>query len=117
VRAQRLDRRAGSCSAQKPEEQLDDELEWELWDTVGEFCLEGGRREPRVGSHFWWVDGDTGEVEWESQAVCRFCCDGYYFAHEDLAPGGRLEVWYENERELIRGVDQIWGDDSLLGEP
>jgi len=59
--------------------------------------------EPRLGSLFFWVDGDTGEVEWwEPQAICKFCVDAYYLSHQDLAPGGRLDEWYTHEGELIR---------------
>jgi hypothetical protein len=42
-------------------------------------------------------------------AVCKFCGDGYHLAHEDLAPGGRLEQWWEHEGELIRRGQEVEG--------
>ncbi len=62
--------------------------------------------EPQVGSLFFWVYGDTGEVEWWApMAVRKFCGDGYHLAHEDLAPRGWLADWYEHDGDLIRSDD------------
>ena len=67
--------------------------------------------EPRVGSLFFWVDGDTGEVEWWApMAVCKLCDDAYYLAHEDLGPGGRLDEWYTHEGELIPRGETLRGE-------